>query len=84
MVLSGNLKAAKSSYEASIKAAHDHRFIHEEGLALERAGLFYLGRGKKTDARLVLNQAKVCYERWGAMALVRQMDDRIGRLTDDC
>jgi hypothetical protein len=80
MLLRGNFDVAKSKYEASIKAAHSHRFIHEEGLAFERAGTFYLGRGKKTDALLLLSQARACYERWGAMALVRQMDKRLDAL----
>lgn len=80
MLLRGNFEVAKSKYEASIKAAHTHRFIHEEGLAFERAGNFYLGRGKKTDAILLLSKAKACYERWGAMALVHRLDSRIGHL----
>ena len=80
MLIRGNFEVAKSKYEASIKAAHTHRFVHEEGLAFERAGNFYLERGKKTDAILLLGKAKACYERWGAMALVHRLDSRICHL----
>jgi len=69
-VLKGNYELAREKYEASIKAAQSHRFVHEEGLAFERAGNFYLDRGRRADAVSHFTQAKRCYELWGAQALV--------------
>ena len=61
---------ALEKYEASILAAHHHSFIHEEGLAFEKAAHYHLHRGKNTEALHYFAQAKKCYERWGAQTVV--------------
>lgn len=75
--LKGSHKLAREKYDASIKAAKAHRFVHEEGFAHERAGNFYLNREKKADALVHFGKAKNCYEAWGAQAL-------IDRITEKC
>jgi len=75
-VLKGNFKLASGKYGASIKAAQKHRFVHEEGLAFDRAGNFYLDRERKDDALLHFTQAKKCYKRWGAQALVDRLAEK--------
>ena len=41
----GDFDGAASFYERSIQSAREHKFIHEEAIASELAGLFYLERG---------------------------------------
>ena len=56
---------AIASYRASIESARETNFIHERGLACEKAG-FYCKRMKYTETSLeCFNQARECYEKWG-------------------
>lgn len=68
---------ALEKYELSIKAAHDHRFIHEEGLAFEKAAHFHLAKGRKGEALVHFTQAKKCYKQWGAHGLVSHVERTI-------
>ena len=68
---------ALDKYEAAINAARKHGFSHEEGLANEYAASFHLHQDSKEDALLHLTEAKSCYHRWGAVALVARLDDKI-------
>lgn len=72
---------AQEKYRAAIEAARNHRFVHDEGLANEKAASFHLHHGRKEEALLHFAQAKACYERWGARALVRIIDCEIHRLS---
>jgi hypothetical protein len=61
-------------YEASIKAAQEHRFIQEEALANELAGLFFLDEGQRQKSMYHLKQSIACYRKWGALAVVRRIE----------
>jgi predicted ATPase/signal transduction histidine kinase/GAF domain-containing protein len=63
-------------YEDAIKAAHDHGFVQNEGIAHELAASFYLDRGYETIALTYLRNARHCYASWGALGKVRQLDRR--------
>ncbi len=63
---------ALEKYEQSIKAAHDHHFIHEEGLANYKAAKFHLHYARNGEALVCFTQAKKCYKKWGAHGLVNQ------------
>ena len=71
---------ATEKYELAIKAAHDHRFIHEEGLACEKAACFYLDKGRNGEALVYFTQAKKRYEQWGALGLVNRLERSIVQL----
>lgn len=71
---------ALEKYEQSIKAAHDHHFIHEEGLAFERAARFHLHYGRNGEALVCFTQAKKCYKNWGAHGLVINIERTILKL----
>jgi len=64
----GDLEAAVNCYYASILSAGCHRFIHEQALAYELAGLFHLNSGKKDLSDELLKQSVACYQAWGACA----------------
>ena len=65
---------ALEKYEASIASAKKSRFVHEEGLACYLLGMYHLEHSCKDKARQAFSDAKACYERWGASALVRKLD----------
>jgi hypothetical protein len=57
-------------YDASIASAKRSGFIHEQGLACEKAG-FYCKRMKNNGKALeYFNQARECYEGWGSSVKV--------------
>mmetsp|Transcript_22604 Transcript_22604/g.49001 ORF Transcript_22604/g.49001 Transcript_22604/m.49001 type:complete len:889 (-) Transcript_22604:208-2874(-) len=68
---------ATEKYKQSIKAAHDHHFIHEEGLAFERAAWFHLHYGRHGEALVSFTESKKCYEKWGAHGLVNYIERTI-------
>lgn len=74
----GNHEEAKASYAAAITSARCSRFIHEQGLACERAAFHYKKIGDHDSARSFLGQAKQCYAKWGSRikveSIVRQLE----------
>ncbi|WFU39140.1 AAA family ATPase [Bradyrhizobium sp. CB82] len=61
-------------YEKAIHSAHLNGFIHNEALANELAGRFYIARGFDKIAHTYLRDARSCYLFWGADGKVRQLD----------
>jgi PAS domain S-box-containing protein len=67
-------------YELAIRSAHANGFVHNEAIANELAGRFYLGRGLERNARAHLQDARACFTLWGADGKVRQLDRCFPRL----
>jgi PAS domain S-box-containing protein len=67
-------------YEQAIESARENGFVQNEALAHEVAARFYLARGFETFAYVYLRTARNCYDRWGALAKVRQLDERYPHL----
>src|ERR1700729_890304 len=65
---------AERLYEEAIRSARANGFIHNEALAYEVAARFYAGRGFEEFARVYLQKARNCYQRWGADGKVRQLE----------
>ncbi|HUP09828.1 MAG TPA: AAA family ATPase, partial [Caldimonas sp.] len=78
--LEGRELEAERLYEQAIHAAARHGFVHDEAIANEVAARFHGARGLDRIARAYLLDARQCYERWGATAKVRQLDDRYPHL----
>ena len=72
--LSGAELEAQRLYEDAVRLSRLNGFVHNEGLANELAGRFYAARGIATIADAYLGNARECYERWGGVAKVRQLD----------
>lgn len=72
--LEGRIGAAVDHYERAAKLAHASRFLHEEAIALERAGLFWLERENAEISRSYLGRAIRVYGRWGATAKVAALE----------
>jgi len=75
--LTNDFTNAATCYNASIKAAKEHKFIHEEAIANELAGIFYSEQGIYPNSLSYFKQAVECYKRWGASAIVRELETRI-------
>ena len=65
---------AHEHYSNAIAFAHKHGYLHEEALAYELAGKYYLQRGQEKIARLHLSEAYYCYTQWGAAAKTKQLE----------
>ena len=66
---------AAQCYEASTKAAQEHKFYQEEAIANELAGIFFLKRRNFLKSYSSLMRAMECYEKWGAHACARRIED---------
>ena len=67
-------------YDASIAAAKRSGFIHEQGLACEKAA-FYCVREKKNEMALeYFKQARACYEEWGSSMKVDFIQKEVNSL----
>uniref|UniRef100_UPI0037C17B6B PAS domain-containing protein n=1 Tax=Chamaesiphon sp. OTE_8_metabat_110 TaxID=2964696 RepID=UPI0037C17B6B len=70
------LLEAEEFYEQAIQGARDNEYLQEEALAYELAARFYLFRGREKFAQTYMKEAHYCYERWGAMAKVKDLETR--------
>ena len=68
---------ALEKYKASVTAGQKHKFVHEEGLANKLCGDYHLSKGRRHDAQQCFARAKDCYQRWGALSLVGQIDSYV-------
>jgi PAS domain S-box-containing protein len=70
-------------YEQAIQAARESGFVQNEALSHELAARFYLVRGFETVGRSYLRNARNCYDRWGALGKVKQLDDLYPQLHEE-
>ena len=74
--IEGRALDAMDLYEQAIRSAQANSFVHNEALANEVAGYFYLDRGLEKNGYAHLRDARACYALWGADGKVRQLDQR--------
>lgn len=67
-------------YETAIDLAKKHNFPHEEALACELTARFYLGQRRMNIAFGYLMDARYGYQRWGAVAKVKHLDEQYSPL----
>ncbi len=73
---------ARKSYDAAIKAARKNKFIHEEGLACEKAGLYYKSMQENEKALEYLKQSRECYEKWGSSVKVEFIERELQKVNN--
>ena len=66
-------QAAKLAYDEAINLAGEHKFIHEQAIACELAGLFSLDEGRAEDAEEYRTRSITYYGEWGAIAKVADL-----------
>ncbi|MCP6758337.1 MAG: AAA family ATPase [Fischerella sp. CENA71] len=76
----GNILEAEEFYERAIAGANKNEYIQEEALAYELAAKFYQSRGLSKFASTYMKEAHYCYERWGAIAKVRDLETKYPHL----
>src|ERR1700722_4610479 len=81
--IEGRAFDAMQLYEQAIQSAHENGFVQNEALAHEVAARFYLARGFEVIAGTYLRNARNCYDRWGALGKVKQLDERYPRLHEE-
>jgi predicted ATPase/GAF domain-containing protein len=74
---------AMQLYEQAIHLARDHGFVQNEGLAHELTAQYYLAHGLETAGYAYLRNARNCYDRWGALGKVKQLDKRYPQLQEE-
>uniref|UniRef100_A0A7S4JZ20 Orc1-like AAA ATPase domain-containing protein n=1 Tax=Odontella aurita TaxID=265563 RepID=A0A7S4JZ20_9STRA len=74
--LGGDMSAAAEAYDSAIATAAKHRFIHEQGLALERAGIFYLESCDHAAASDRFMKAYDCYIQWEAFSKAAHLKEQ--------
>ncbi len=67
-------------YDLAIEHAKLNGYLNEEALSNELAAKFYLEWGKKKIAQSYLIDAYYCYERWGAIAKLTDLETRYPQL----
>jgi PAS domain S-box-containing protein len=72
----GQFLEAEEFYERAISGASENEFIQEEALAYELTAKHYLARGREKIAQTYMKEAHYCYDRWGAKAKVKDLENR--------
>ncbi|MEG3941512.1 PAS domain S-box protein [Microcoleus sp. S36b_A3] len=72
----GQFLEAEEFYERAIAGAAENEYIQEEALAYELAAKHYLARGRSKIAQTYMKEAHYCYDRWGAIAKVKDLETR--------
>jgi predicted ATPase/signal transduction histidine kinase len=78
--LEGRPLDAQALYEDAVQSARKYGFTQGEALASELAAEFHLARRLETIADAYLRHARACFERWGAVAKLKQLDARYPQL----
>jgi PAS domain S-box-containing protein len=79
----GRDRDAMRLYEEAIQLARVNGFVQNEALAHEITAQFYLARGVETIADTYLRNARNCYDSWGALGKVKQLDERYPQLREE-
>ena len=78
----GKAKDAREYYDLAISLAAENEYINEVALANELAGRFYLARNQKHVASHYLFDAYYAYQRWGAVAKLKDLSTRYPQFLD--
>eukprot|EP00804_Cyclotella_cryptica_P020127 CCRYP_014899-RB/>CCRYP_014899-RB protein AED:0.03 eAED:0.03 QI:211/1/1/1/1/1/6/342/1334 len=73
--------AAEAEYDIAIAAAKSSKFIHEEGLACELAGMHYKRLKNNEKAVALFNRAERCYKYWGSQKKSFQMAEKAKQIS---
>jgi predicted ATPase/class 3 adenylate cyclase len=80
--LNGNLQQAMQFYESASSAARASGFLRDEATANQLAARCLITHGLTKAAAGYLRAAHHLYDRWGASAKVRQMEEQFAELAD--
>jgi hypothetical protein len=81
--IEGRAFDAMQLYEQAIQSARENGFVQNEGLAYELSARFYMAHGFEMIGLSYLRTARNCYDRWGALGKVKQLDARYPHLHEE-
>ena len=70
----GNIDQASLFYERAIRLAHEHKFVNDEAIASELAGMFFFERELHEKTKTLLLHSVQCYKTWGALAVAKRVE----------
>ena len=73
--LKGNFDNAVRSFTYAIRYARMHKYVQDEALMWERAGVYFNSQQQPEAAQFYLTNAYKSYEKWGAKAKLVQMKE---------
>ncbi len=76
LALRGKAYDAQLAYDEAISLSKANQYLQDEALANELAAKFHLTQGRHTAAYAYMKRARYNYERWGAMAKVRLLEEK--------
>ena len=76
VVVNGNTNQAIVHYQEAVDLSKKNKFVNEEGMANERAGMMLLSIGLSSAASDFLLKSYQCYHEWGAVAKMRNLKHR--------
>ena len=74
--VNGKQREAENLYELAVQSARANGFLQNEAVIHETAARHYAARGLDTVAHAFLENARSCFQRWGAFGKVAQLDRR--------
>ncbi len=78
--ISGKNQEAMELYDRAIASAGENKYLQSEAIANELASKFYITKGNKSIAMTYMTKARSCYNRWGATAIVKLLDEKYPQL----
>lgn len=82
MRISGKNERASKLYEEAIQLARENSFFQYEALANELAARYYLSAGNDLFFKTYIREAYYCYEKWGANAKTRELNNEFSNVLD--
>jgi len=80
--VTGQHEEALTNYNKAISLAKDNRYVNDEALANELTAQMCLIRSEWERARTYMHESRHCYLRWGAIAIVKFLEDRYYQLLE--
>jgi len=80
--VTGHHEEALTNYNKAISLAKDNRYVNDEALANELTAQMSLIRSEWEKARTYMHESRHCYLRWGAIAIVKFLEDRYYQLLE--
>ncbi|MFC1617300.1 ATP-binding protein, partial [Candidatus Margulisiibacteriota bacterium] len=78
--IKGKNTKAQKLYDKAITAAKENEYLRYEALCNELAAKFHLAQGNNKFASVYMEDAYYCYERWGAAAKVKHLQETYPQL----
>lgn len=78
--IKGDVVTAEANYQKAIRSAGANGYVNNEALANELMAEYFMERGMESAAIGYLEDARSCYERWGALGKVSHLEKKYSLL----